>query len=93
MLSNHLADVKVVGVRNEDTLRAACRPRRVENRGNVCGGGMAAIDDRGRGERVVERPGTARFAGYEDRAVTGWIGQQAGSATVPGGAEDALQRP
>jgi amidophosphoribosyltransferase len=29
----------------------------------------------------------------EERAVTGWIGQQAGSASVPGGAEDALTRP
>ena len=28
-----------------------------------------------------------------ERAVTGWTGQQAGSATVPGGAEDALRRP
>jgi amidophosphoribosyltransferase len=27
------------------------------------------------------------------RAVTGWTGQQAGSATVPGGADDALSRP
>jgi amidophosphoribosyltransferase len=27
------------------------------------------------------------------RAVTGWTGQQAGSATVPGGAADALSRP
>ncbi|MGZ4506503.1 MAG: amidophosphoribosyltransferase [Blastococcus sp.] len=27
------------------------------------------------------------------RAVSGWTGQQAGSATVPGGAEDALTRP
>jgi amidophosphoribosyltransferase len=32
--------------------------------------------------------------GIERRAaVTGWTGQQAGSATVPGGAEDALTRP
>jgi amidophosphoribosyltransferase len=29
----------------------------------------------------------------EQRAVSGWTGQQAGSATVPGGAEDALTRP
>ncbi|MGZ4632920.1 MAG: amidophosphoribosyltransferase [Actinomycetes bacterium] len=29
----------------------------------------------------------------EARAVTGWTGRQAGSATVPGGAEDALSRP
>ena len=28
-----------------------------------------------------------------NRALTGWTGQQAGSATVPGGAEDALLRP
>jgi amidophosphoribosyltransferase len=27
------------------------------------------------------------------RAVTGWTGQQAGSATLPGGADDALSRP
>ena len=31
--------------------------------------------------------------GIESRALTGWTGQQAGSATVPGGAEDALLRP
>ena len=31
--------------------------------------------------------------GIEHRAVSGWIGQQAGSAIVPGGAEDALTRP
>jgi amidophosphoribosyltransferase len=31
--------------------------------------------------------------GIEHRAVSGWTGQQAGSATVPGGAEDALTRP
>jgi amidophosphoribosyltransferase len=29
----------------------------------------------------------------EQRSVSGWTGQQAGSATVPGGAEDALTRP
>jgi len=29
----------------------------------------------------------------QDRAVTGWTGQQAGSAAVPGGADDALTRP
>jgi amidophosphoribosyltransferase len=29
----------------------------------------------------------------EPPAVTGWTGQQAGSATIPGGAEDALSRP
>jgi amidophosphoribosyltransferase len=29
----------------------------------------------------------------EERAVSGWTGRQAGSATVPGGAEDALSRP
>jgi amidophosphoribosyltransferase len=28
-----------------------------------------------------------------ERAVTGWTGQQAGSPSVPGGAEDALMRP
>jgi amidophosphoribosyltransferase len=31
--------------------------------------------------------------GIGNRALTGWTGQQAGSATVPGGAEDALLRP
>ena len=31
--------------------------------------------------------------GIEQRAVSGWTGRQAGSATVPGGAEDALSRP
>jgi amidophosphoribosyltransferase len=36
--------------------------------------------------RVSQRP-------EEVRAVTGWTGRQAGSATVPGGAEDALARP
>ncbi len=30
---------------------------------------------------------------FDERAVTGWTGQQAGSAVVPGGAEDALRRP
>jgi amidophosphoribosyltransferase len=30
---------------------------------------------------------------FEERAVTGWTGQQAGSAVVPGGAEEALRRP
>jgi amidophosphoribosyltransferase len=29
----------------------------------------------------------------EHRSVSGWTGQQAGSASVPGGAEDALSRP
>jgi amidophosphoribosyltransferase len=29
----------------------------------------------------------------QDRAVSGWTGQQAGSASVPGGADDALTRP
>ena len=29
----------------------------------------------------------------EQRSVSGWTGQQAGSASVPGGAEDALTRP
>ena len=36
------------------------------------------------GKNVLETAG---------RSVTGWIGQQAGSALVPGGAEDALTRP
>src|SRR3954452_9287912 len=31
--------------------------------------------------------------GIEQRAISGWTGQQAGSASVPGGAEDALTRP
>jgi amidophosphoribosyltransferase len=31
--------------------------------------------------------------GIEHRAISGWTGQQAGSASVPGGAEDALRRP
>src|SRR5687768_11766153 len=31
--------------------------------------------------------------GIENRAISGWTGQQAGSASVPGGAEDALTRP
>ena len=31
--------------------------------------------------------------GIEHRAISGWTGQQAGSASVPGGAEDALTRP
>jgi amidophosphoribosyltransferase len=29
----------------------------------------------------------------DQRSVSGWTGQQAGSASVPGGAEDALRRP
>jgi amidophosphoribosyltransferase len=44
-------------------------------------------DDGALGKHVLELPLV------EDRAVTGWIGRQAGSATVPGGAEDALRRP
>jgi amidophosphoribosyltransferase len=32
-------------------------------------------------------------AAREERSVSGWTGRQAGSATVPGGAEDALSRP
>jgi amidophosphoribosyltransferase len=32
-------------------------------------------------------------AAREQRSVSGWTGRQAGSATVPGGAEDALSRP
>jgi amidophosphoribosyltransferase len=31
--------------------------------------------------------------GIGQRAVSGWTGRRAGSATVPGGAEDALSRP
>jgi amidophosphoribosyltransferase len=45
-------------------------------------------DDGVLGKHVLE---TLPFV--EERAVTGWIGRQAGSATVPGGAEDALRRP
>ena len=50
------------------------------------------------GEYPVELPdesllGKHVLEGIESRAMTGWTGQQAGSATVPGGAEDALLRP
>jgi amidophosphoribosyltransferase len=31
--------------------------------------------------------------GIEHRAISGWTGQQAGSASLPGGAADALTRP
>jgi amidophosphoribosyltransferase len=44
------------------------------------------------GKHVLE--GIGRRALVEEiPAVTGWTGQQAGSATVPGGADDALSRP
>ena len=44
------------------------------------------------GKHVLE--GIGRRALTEpDRSVSGWTGQQAGSATVPGGAADALTRP
>ncbi len=46
------------------------------------------------GKWVLEGRGQLPLPEFgEERAVTGWIGQQAGSATVPGGAEDALTRP
>ena len=45
------------------------------------------------GKYVLEGRGQLPLPEFEERAVTGWIGQQAGSATVPGGAEDALTRP
>jgi amidophosphoribosyltransferase len=38
-------------------------------------------------------PMVAATPGPESRSVSGWTGRQAGSATVPGGAEDALTRP
>src|SRR4051794_18495455 len=44
------------------------------------------------GKHVLEGIGR-RALGEEQVAVTGWTGQQAGSATVPGGAADALARP
>jgi amidophosphoribosyltransferase len=44
------------------------------------------------GKHVLE--GIGRRALIEVQpAVTGWTGRQAGSATVPGGADDALSRP
>ena len=47
------------------------------------------------GKHVLEGIGRTQLPlpEFEERAVTGWTGQQAGSATVPGGAEDALTRP
>ncbi len=50
-------------------------------------------DDGVLGKHVLEPLpfGDEAFPG--ERAVTGWTGRQAGSATVPGGAEDALRRP
>ena len=44
------------------------------------------------GKHVLEAAGRTAMP-REQRAVSGWTGQQAGSATVPGGAEDALSRP
>ena len=49
---------------------------------------IALPDDEVLGKHVLET-----LPLFEERAVTGWTGQQAGSAVVPGGAEDALQRP
>jgi amidophosphoribosyltransferase len=46
------------------------------------------------GKYVLEGRGQLPLPVVEqERAVTGWTGQQAGSASVPGGAEDALRRP
>jgi amidophosphoribosyltransferase len=45
------------------------------------------------GKHVLEGIGRTSLPLASDRAVTGWTGQQAGSAIVPGGAEDALTRP
>jgi amidophosphoribosyltransferase len=46
------------------------------------------------GKFVLEGRGQLPLPEFgEDRAVTGWTGRQAGSASVPGGAEDALTRP
>jgi amidophosphoribosyltransferase len=44
------------------------------------------------GKHVLEGIGRRALV-EESPAVTGWTGQQAGSATVPGGADDALSRP
>jgi amidophosphoribosyltransferase len=48
------------------------------------------------GKHVLEglgRTAMPRLDADEQRSVSGWTGQQAGSAVVPGGAEDALRRP
>jgi amidophosphoribosyltransferase len=45
------------------------------------------------GKHVLEGRGQLPLPIDERPAVTGWTGRQAGSATVPGGAEDALTRP
>jgi amidophosphoribosyltransferase len=46
------------------------------------------------GKQVLEAAGRMAMPRVEEqRAVSGWTGQQAGSASVPGGAEDALTRP
>jgi amidophosphoribosyltransferase len=53
------------------------------------------------GKQVLERvPGrtslpmaAAMPCSDDHRSVSGWTGQQAGSASVPGGAEEALSRP
>jgi amidophosphoribosyltransferase len=45
-------------------------------------------------EAIPGGPGQGRTAmPREQRAVTDWTGSRAGSAVVPGGAEDALRRP
>jgi amidophosphoribosyltransferase len=44
------------------------------------------------GKHVLEAAARAAQP-REQRSISGWTGQQAGSATVPGGAEDALSRP
>jgi amidophosphoribosyltransferase len=45
------------------------------------------------GKHVLEGLGRTPMPRVDERAVSGWTGQQAGSAVVPGGAEDALSRP
>ena len=45
------------------------------------------------GKHVLEGRGQLPLPLDERRSVTGWTGRQAGSAAVPGGAEDALSRP
>jgi amidophosphoribosyltransferase len=45
------------------------------------------------GKHVLEAAGSRTSMPRAQRAVSGWTGQQAGSAVVPGGAEDALTRP
>jgi amidophosphoribosyltransferase len=45
------------------------------------------------GKHVLEAANPRTSMPRGQRSVSGWTGQQAGSATVPGGAEDALNRP